>query len=64
MMGQNVLSESADDNKTGRDDWYARGSFCFPEGPQQAREMGWQEPHEVQQGEVQGLHVGRNSAMH
>ena len=29
-----------------------RGLYCCPEGPQQAGEMGWQESHAVQQGDV------------
>jgi len=32
-------------------DWYTRELCCHPEGPQQAGEMNWQEPH--QQGKVQ-----------
>jgi len=30
---------------------------CHPEGPGQAGEMDLCEPHEVQQGKVQGLHL-------
>jgi len=31
---------------------------CHPEGPGQAQEVGLCEPHEVQQGEVQGPALG------
>jgi len=41
-------------HKAGRSSWYARGSCCHPEGPQQAgMQMVWQESREVQQGKVQ-----------
>jgi len=39
--------------KTETSGWYTRGSCCHPEGPQQAAETGWLEPHSVQQGEMQ-----------
>lgn len=46
MMGQSMPSASMLMTlpTTGSAGWYTRGSWCHPEGPQQAEEMGWQEP--------------------
>lgn len=41
----------------GRSDWYKRGSCWHSEGPWQAGETGWQEPHEAKQ-EVQSPTAG------
>jgi len=38
--------------------WHAWGIGCHPEGPGQAQEVGLCEPHEVQQGQVQGAAHG------
>lgn len=42
--------------KSGR---YTRGLCCHPEKPQKAEEMGWQEPHAVEQGEMQSPAHGK-----
>jgi len=46
--------------KTGRSGWHSRELCCHPVGPQQSGEMSWQEPHEVQQGEVQNPAPGED----
>ena len=50
--------------KTGRSGWYTRGSCFCPEGPWQTGEVGWQEPHWVQQGEMPALSPGSNNLRH
>jgi len=44
--------------------WHTRGKRCHPEGPGQAAEVGLCEPHEVQQGQVQGPALGRGNPKH
>lgn len=52
MMGQSTFSASELMTEN-REKWFIHlrvmswGSCCFPEGPQQAGEIDWQEPHEV-----------------
>lgn len=48
-MGQRVLWG----DKARRRLSYAKGLCCHPRGPGGAGEMGWQEPHGVQQRELQ-----------
>jgi len=57
-MRQSVCQQVFWPHNTRRGGWCTRGSCCHPEGHPQAGEMGWQEPHEVQQGEVQSPATG------
>lgn len=41
--------------KTGMTGWYTRGLCCHPERPELVGEIDWQEPCEVQQGELKNL---------
>lgn len=56
-MGQSVPSASLQMTQN----WEKRlrcQRFCQPKGSGQAGEMGWQEPHKVQQGEMQSPSPG------
>ena len=52
LMRQKVPSANFQMTQNWKKTWYTWESCCYPEGPQQAGEMGWQKSHAVEQREA------------